>query len=724
MGLSARLAAPLTALAVVAAAIGLAFLGWRLATPSECAWLGPDPNQWVDDGVRASVTAECALRPGTTVTGAHLGVHEVALDRAGAPPVTLALNPSGPLLIQRLSAAAPSVLFASGLLALGAYAAARRRVDVSAATLLVAGAALWGSTVVTFSGIPVHQAFGGGMRWLFVVATQPVYLLAWGASLAWLILFPAPALPARRVGAAWIMAVLAPVTAWALIAAVTLPGDTFTGWMRTANIAAGSLTVATLAASIALLIARLRASLRDPPGSVPRQQLLWVAGSALASGFLTLAFWMVPQLLTGQPLLPPGFIGAPGLLFVVGLGVALLRYRLFDLDAVLGRTLVYAILIFVAVVVYLTVTGILAAGFQNTPTQVAVVGAVSAAILVNPLRVRLERAVNRALYGARDDPYSALSRIAATVAEGGAADARTAEDIRSALRAPFAEIHQIGGMSVTARDPKGLDAGRIDYAVEHNGARVGTLSVGYRAAGERFSATELRLLADIARQLGAGLYEQGLARDLRESRERIGAAREQERRSIRRELHDDVGPLMAAVSLEAETARRLVRSGDTVEVDGRLDQISHQASQAAESIRRLSYELRPPVLDEHGLVDALQRYAAGVQGLRVRVDSVHKGEAPPLSPAVESAVYRIVVSAVTNARRHAGPCTCEVRLRRLPDCLEVVISDDGAGLPRGFVKGVGIIAMQERAAELGGTVTVSSNTPGVVVRARIPTEPL
>jgi signal transduction histidine kinase len=279
-------------------------------------------------------------------------------------------------------------------------------------------------------------------------------------------------------------------------------------------------------------------------------------------------------------------------------------------------------------------------------------------------------------------------------------------------------------MIVTAGNTRKSDAGRIDYAIEHNGARVGTLSVGYRVAGERFSATERRLLADIARQLGAGLYEQGLTRDLRESRERIGAAREQERRSIRRTLHDDVGPLMAAVSLQAETARRLVRSGETAAADGRLDQISHQASQAAESIRRLSYELRPPALDEHGLVDALQRYAAGVEGLHVRVDSVHDGEVPPLSPAVESAVYRIVVSAVTNARRHSGACNCEVRLRRLPDCVEVVISDDGTGLPPGFAKGVGITAMQERAAELGGTVTLSCSDPGAMVRASIPTERL
>ena len=346
------------------------------------------------------------------------------------------LEPSGPLVLRRLADAAPSVLFASGLLALGAYAAARRRGDMSAATLLVVGAALWASTVVTFAGIPAHGAFGGGMRWLFAAATQPVYLLAWGAGLAWLLLFPAPALPARRLGTAWITAVLAPIAVWTLIAAVAAINATFTGWMRTANIAAGSLTVAVLAASTALLIIRLRASLRETPGSVPRQQLLWVAGSALASGFLTLALWMVPQLVTGEPLLPSGLIGAPGLLFVLGLGVALLRYRLFDLDAVLGRTLVYAILVFATVVVYLAVTGLLAAGFQNTPSQIAVVGAVCAAVLVNPLRVRLERAVNRALYGARDDPYAALSRIAATVAEGGAADAGTVEDIRSALRAP------------------------------------------------------------------------------------------------------------------------------------------------------------------------------------------------------------------------------------------------------------------------------------------------
>ena len=146
MGLSARIAAPLVALAAVAGVMGALFLGWRLATPTECAWLGPDPAQWLSAGVRPGVTEECALRPGSTVTGAGVGAERVLLDRAGGPPLTLPLEPAGPLLVQRLASAAPSLVFSTGFLALSVYAAARRRRDVSAATLLLTSAALWGST--------------------------------------------------------------------------------------------------------------------------------------------------------------------------------------------------------------------------------------------------------------------------------------------------------------------------------------------------------------------------------------------------------------------------------------------------------------------------------------------------------------------------------------------------------------------------------------------------
>ena len=712
---------------VTAALCGVVYLAWRWATPSECAWVGPDPAQWLSAGIRPAVSDACALRPGSTVTGATVAGSTVELLRGAADPVVLPLESSGPLVLQRLIGATASLAFCGAFFALALYARLRRRADPSAGATTIMSGALLGSTLVTMVGLPAHGAFDGSARWAFMFLTQPLFLLAWGAGLTWLLLFPTPLNLVRRSRPLLAVAMVGPALAWAVAAAaMAATAESATGWMRAAILLQAGITVAVLAATLALLAGRLVAALRAEPGSVSRQQLLWVAGSAAASGLLTLSLWLVPQLLSGKTLLPGELIGAPGLLFVAGFGIAMGRYRMFDLDPLLARTLVYLGLTFAAVLVCLATSALLAAGLGTVaPAKAAAVGAVVAALVVSPLRVRLGRWVNQALYGDRDDPYAALTRVAGTVAARGLGDGAVAEDIRRALRSPCVRIERPDGHVVLVGDSSALAAGVVEVPVGRPGQAYGRLQVAVRGHGDRYSQGERRLLADIAGQISAALHEQSLADELQLSRERIVTAREEERQALRRALHDEVGPTMASVSLRAETARRLLRGGSPDSqraADPLLAAICADASSAAESLRAMAYDLRPPALDELGLVRALATRAAPTTDLQVTVHdtTAEEPDRPPLSAAEEAALYRIAVAALDNAARHGRARHCTITLTRSDRQVEMILSDDGVGAPSDLVPGVGISAMRERAAELGGTCAVTSGPSGTTVRATLP----
>jgi len=401
------------------------------------------------------------------------------------------------------------------------------------------------------------------------------------------------------------------------------------------------------------------------------------------------------------------------------------RHRMFDLDPLLARTLVYLGLTLAAVLVCLATSALLAAGLGTVaPARAAAVGAVLAALVVSPLRARLGRWVNEALYGDRDDPYAALSRVAAGVASRGVADGAVAEDIRRALRAPCVRIVCPDGPVVLAGDSTTLAAGTVDVPLGRLGQANGKMQVAVRAPGDRYSPGERRLLDDIAGQISAALHEQTLASALQQSRERIVTAREEERRALRRALHDEVGPTMASVSLRAETARRLLH-GDPdsrAAAEPLLAGICADASTAAESLRAMAYDLRPPALDELGLARALATKAAPMPELEVRVadGTVDPPDGPPLSAAVEAALYRIAVAALDNAARHGRARHCTITLTRSSHHVEMTITDDGTGMAPDAAPGVGISSMRERAAELGGTCTVTNASRGTAVTAILP----
>jgi signal transduction histidine kinase len=207
--------------------------------------------------------------------------------------------------------------------------------------------------------------------------------------------------------------------------------------------------------------------------------------------------------------------------------------------------------------------------------------------------------------------------------------------------------------------------------------------------------------------------------DLQRSRERLVAAREEERRRLRRDLHDGLGPTLAGIALQLESARALA-TADAAASDRLLARLVEETRIAIADVRHLVYDLRPPALDEVGLVGALQQQAARFPALDVTIDA--DIDAADLPAAVEVAAYRIATEALTNAARHSSARACRVRIA-LNGALELEIADDGAGIGPDSRPGVGLASIRERAAELGGTCTFGSGDRGTVVRAKLPLVP-
>jgi signal transduction histidine kinase len=234
------------------------------------------------------------------------------------------------------------------------------------------------------------------------------------------------------------------------------------------------------------------------------------------------------------------------------------------------------------------------------------------------------------------------------------------------------------------------------------------------------------LLEDLARQAGAVVHAARLSEetlrlsaDLQRSRERLVVAREEERRRLRRDLHDGVGPQLAALMLELETAGDLV-SGDS-EASALMAKLSERTRDIVRDVRLSAHALRPPALDELGLVGALREVAAQYGRGKLKV-SVHATRMlPPLPAAVEVACYLIAREALTNAVRHADPNRCWVRIGLEEEALSVEIQDDGRGIAEESRAGVGMCSMRERAEELGGTLTIGLRPErGTLVRATLP----
>lgn len=411
-------------------------------------------------------------------------------------------------------------------------------------------------------------------------------------------------------------------------------------------------------------------------------------------------------------------------LLPVSIFVAILRHRLWDIDLILNRALVYGGLTGCVIGIYVLAVGVLGTLIQSGLTGLASVLATGlVALLVQPLRDRLQRGVNRLMYGERDDPVTVLSRLGQKLEAVISPEAllpALAETVAQALKLPYVAI-ELGsgeGAGETVHyPPRRIAPSELaELSLMHQGETVGRLRVAPRAPGEPFSPLDRHLLDNIARQAGLAVHAVGLTRELQRARQRSVAALEEERRRLRRDLHDGLGPALASQGLKLAAIKQHLH-GQAPAALALIDNVLAHNHETVADVRRLVYGLRPPALDERGLAEAIrdQLGQGGTDHVQITVSDL-PANTPPLPAAVEVAAYRIALEALTNTIKHAHAQQAAVRfaLAEAPAALalRVEIEDDGAGLPAGLRAGVGLRSMRERAEELGGRLSITAGPYG------------
>ncbi|MGH2530878.1 MAG: histidine kinase [Thermomicrobiales bacterium] len=610
------------------------------------------------------------------------------------------------------------VLTVVGLQLVGAFVFIKRRAEPAAGALLFIGSAAVASTV-HFMGSQVSDVVNGPGFWLHEWLAYAGFTLMIGALLHFTLVFPRPQPLVQRYP--WVVpAIYATLYGSTLIWIIgnrLVTAETI-AWIARWNRLGPVLTVVTFAASLVAIVTGYRAA-SDP---VSRRQIRWVAFSLAVAITFSVGFSFVPTILLGHALV--SWNVPVGLIVPIAIAIAIFRYRLFDIDVIISRTLIWGTLSLFVIGAYGLVVGLVGQLLdvrENLGLSLVATGLV--ALLFQPLRARVQRVVNRFVYGDRDDPYAVVSRLGQRLEVTLAPESvlpTIAETVAQALKLPYVAISLRQGDLLTAHAAYGAPGGDLlTLPLVYQSEPVGELALAARGPGDAFSTADRRLLEDLARQIGIAAHAVRLTEDLQQSRQRIVTAREEERRRLRRDLHDGVGPSLAGITLKLDAARNLL-ARDPTAVDALLAELKAQTQSAIGDVRRVVYDLRPPALDELGLVLALREHVARLAGSGLRITVEAPDDLPALPAAVEVAVYRIALEALTNVVRHAAARRCVVRLA-LRDAFVVEIVDDGRGLPADPRAGVGLTAMRERAAELGGALTVESSAGhGTRIEARLP----
>lgn len=460
------------------------------------------------------------------------------------------------------------------------------------------------------------------------------------------------------------------------------------------------LLVVVLLASVASLFARYRTG-----GDTVRRQLLWLLLAAVvAVGINVPGAVDVTHRSTGDIALLLTIALIP-----VAITVAILRHGLFDIRLVVSRAVLYLVLSGCVAGAYAGLVALL--GLALRGAGVPVIATLLIALVFNAARVRLQRVVDRAFYGARADPVRAVTAVGQRLAGddlGGVVDG-----VREALRVPYAALHSPTGPIAAGGQPPGT---LHTMALTYRGTRVGDLVVGVRRGESRLSAADRAVLDLLATPLAVAVHAVGLSEQVQASRERLVGAAEEERRRLHRELHDSLGPALTGAAFKAQAVANYAPA-DPAHATRLATELGDDLRSLIGDVRRLVYGLRPPALDELGLVGAVRGFARQFPDLEVRVDGPEP--MPPLPAAVEVAAYRIATEAVANVVRHAGARRARVCLTPDGAQLRVSVTDDG-GPAATWQPGVGLRSITERAAELGGHAAAGPTPDGGRVDAVLP----
>jgi signal transduction histidine kinase len=550
--------------------------------------------------------------------------------------------------------------------------------------------------------------------WLWVPAYVPVAALL-------LQVLPDGRLPGRgwglAAGVGGLAVVLAPV-GWALTPYDQQDRPVSAAYAHLANPVGVDGAFALVGVSLALLLAGTAAGvaslvvrLRRGSGRA-REQALWVLAGALGTLLLLVLAWVVPAAETA-------LIAAALLPLPAAATWALVRTRLWDLDPALGRTLVYLSLTLLALAVHGVLLVVAGALLGSLAQRSDLLVFALAAVLVQPARDVLQRGVNRLLYGGDADPGTVVGELGRQV-DSATTPAQVLPGVvgvlARTLRLPSVALRLPGRPPVTAgRDPAPGEEVRA-LPLVHQGREVGTLDVVLPAGG---LGPRLRgLLDELVRQTGQAAHAVLLQEELQRSRESIVTSREEERRRLRHDLHDDLGPVLAATAMQLEAAAELVPS-DPARATALLDRAAGHLRGTVADVRRIVDDLRPAALGDLGLEGALRAHAARLADAGVEVTVDVPGDLAGLPAAAEVAAFRIAGEALANVARHARATRAHVALTHRDGSLEVCVQDDGVGVRPGSRTGVGLGSMHQRAAELGGSCEVVGGR-GTTVRALLP----
>jgi signal transduction histidine kinase len=446
-----------------------------------------------------------------------------------------------------------------------------------------------------------------------------------------------------------------------------------------------------------------------------RNGLGWLAlgTSILALSFIPVLlpyggvpFWTTPVLhLASQAVFPAAVL------------VVVLRNRMWGLGLAVSRAVLAGLLTTGLVGLYLLVT-IVVHRFLPGDGVPQLASAAAVAVAVQPARLLLQRRVHHLVYGDSADRGRVVRRLGSQLV-----DSSTVEELLAGLAEDIGRSMRLESVTVQAPALQPVRWGSssaepVSIPLAHRGQDVGTLAVS-ALPGESLSARDVDTLRDLSSVVGAAVAVARAAADVDEMRERLSRVRLEERRVIRREIHDGLGPSLAGIRLGLQGARNLLET-DPEEAQALLAHLQGDLDAAVAGVRSLSHHLLPPVLDELGLGAALEELALryDVTDLVVRVDTDGFGD---LDPRLAAAAYGIVSEATTNAARHAGADTCWISARAAADLIVLTVADDGVGVTEDAVGGVGTTTMRERAAEQEGTLEISARRGGgTVVRAVLP----
>jgi len=599
---------------------------------------------------------------------------------------------------------------------------------------------------------PGGLPFGPFMSWVAVWTWTPGILLLFTFLL---LLFPDGHLPSLRWRPiAWLaglalaaMVVPVAVTAWPIRGVLlTTIGDTAPAaapdsFKLAYNVqVAGVLVMFVLGiASAASLLLRWRRSTGDE-----RQQIKWFA---FAAAVVVLVVILASPLVS----IPEEFQVLALPLLPIASAIAIFKYRLYDIDVVISKTVVFAALAAFVTAVYLAVVVGIGAVIGTTGEPNVVLSIVATAIVAlafQPLRERARRLANRLVYGKRATPYEVLADFAERVGDAYSADdvlprmARILGEGTGAIRTEVwlhvgRELHRavawpagqppVGSISLNG------DAGGLPtlpgtdraVAVRHGGELLGALTLT-KPPSEPLAPTEERLLEDLAAQAGLVLRNVRLTADLqarleelRTSRERLVTAQDEERRKLERNLHDGAQQQIVALAVKARLATALV-GADAEKERVMLGELQEGLTEALDTLRDLARGIYPPLLADKGLGAALEAQA---RKSPVPVEIVADGiERYPQE--AEAAVYFCCLEALQNIAKYANASGAKIQLTSGAGELAFSVTDDGKGFDLASTTlGAGLQNMSDRLAALGGTVDIDSEPGrGTTVNGRLPTQ--